>query len=478
MASAFQRNGKWYASYKGVDGWKKKAVGDKAGAEQLASALEYAAMLRREGLVDPKADALAAAEKRPLADHLADFKRDILARRGNEKHATATHQRAERLLAGVASVSAITPAAVNENVRALREGGKHGKASLAHHLRAVKAFTRWLVRNGRTRDDALIAVRVPGTVAKSERVRVRRALSRAEFERLVTHTAAARVFEGMCGADRAMLYRLAGATGFRQDELRSLTPESFDLKGDDPAITVRAAYSKRRRDDRQPIAADLAAVVKPWLDGKVKSRPVFNLPEGWKIAAMIRADAAAARAVWVGEVAGKAQVEREASSFLADADASGNVLDFHALRVSYISWLVESGASVKTCQELARHSTPVLTIGVYARMSLQDQGKALAGLPVAGAVPAGEPMAMRATGTDEVIHGGSESDGKRVGKTPGNSSGLRMTRDDNEGDDSGARNTAYSLGKTMDLPVLAGQNTASRLGGGTADAEDLKSSGE
>ena len=125
----------------------------------------------------------------------------------------------------------------------------------------------------------------------------------------------------MSGADRAMLYRLAGATGFRQGELRSLTRASFDLSAEDPSISVRAAYSKRRRDDRQPIAPELAAAVVPWLEGKAQGGAVFNLPEPWRIADMIRADAAAARAVWIGEAKGKMQEERAKSTFLADADA-------------------------------------------------------------------------------------------------------------------------------------------------------------
>jgi integrase len=48
----------------------------------------------------------------------------------------------------------------------------------------------------------------------------------------------------MTGPDRAMLYRVAVGTGFRANELRSLTPESFDLDANPPKVTVEAAYSK------------------------------------------------------------------------------------------------------------------------------------------------------------------------------------------------------------------------------------------
>ena len=42
-------------------------------------------------------------------------------------------------------------------------------------------------------------------------------------------------------------------------------------------------------------------------------------------------------------------------------------LDFHACRLAYINFVLESGASVKEAQALARHSTPELTMNVYGR---------------------------------------------------------------------------------------------------------------
>ena len=48
-------------------------------------------------------------------------------------------------------------------------------------------------------------------------------------------------------------------------------------------------------------------------------------------------------------------------------NAPGGKIDFHACRNAYVSLVVESGATVKETQELARHSTPQLTMNVYAR---------------------------------------------------------------------------------------------------------------
>jgi hypothetical protein len=90
------------------------------------------------------------------------------------------------------------------------------------------------------------------------------------------------------------------------------------------------------------------------------------------------------------------RVDLEAAG-IAYETPSGEV-DFHALRGCYISFLVSSGASVKTCQTLARHSTPSLTIGIYAKASLHDISGAVDALPdLTPEVPA--PEALAATGT-------------------------------------------------------------------------------
>jgi hypothetical protein len=43
--------------------------------------------------------------------------------------------------------------------------------------------------------------------------------------------------------------------------------------------------------------------------------------------------------------------------------------------------LVASGANIKVAQELARHSSPLLTLGRYAHVQLVDQTRALNALP-------------------------------------------------------------------------------------------------
>jgi len=65
---------------------------------------------------------------------------------------------------------------------------------------------------------------------------------------------------------------------------------------------------------------------------------------------------------------------------IAYRDDAGRVCDFHALRHTYVTRLARSGATVKVVQTLARHSTPVLTLGVYSHLELADGAAALAAL--------------------------------------------------------------------------------------------------
>ena len=87
-----------------------------------------------------------------------------------------------------------------------------------------------------------------------------------------------------------------------------------------------------------------------------------------------------------------------AAAGTADRDESGYVVDFHPVRHTYISRLVASGANIRVAQELARHSTPTLTLGRYAHVQLVDRTRALDALPAIEA-PRAAVAALAATGT-------------------------------------------------------------------------------
>ena len=74
------------------------------------------------------------------------------------------------------------------------------------------------------------------------------------------------------------------------------------------------------------------------------------------------------------------RLQREESDFLRHVDSSGKVLDFHAIRHTYISGIVAGNASVKVAQELARHSTARLTVDRYSHIGTQEKVEALDGV--------------------------------------------------------------------------------------------------
>jgi integrase len=411
MASIYRRKagGNYYITFWARPGQRRTVKGckDKAATEALARKLEADAMLRREGVIDPRVDRYAKAEAQPLVvkdaedeivgGHLADFYAALMAKGTTAKQADLVLARAAAVVDGckATQISGLVPGAVHGVIAALRDDDGLSLQTCNHYLRAIKQFTRWLWREGRTREDAL--VHLQGYNVALDRRHDRRALTDDELARLIQAADEGSTVRGVSGPDRAMLYRLAAGTGFRAGELASLTPVSFDLGAEPPTVTIDAAYSKHRRKDVQPIRRDLADVLEPWLSERQPGQPVFAMPD--KPVKLVQADLDAARTAWLEEVPeGPAREERERTTFLAYRDGSGRVADFHALRHTYISRLVTSGANIKVAQELARHSTPTLTLGRYAHVQLLDRTRALDALPSIEA-PRANVAALAATGS-------------------------------------------------------------------------------
>ncbi len=206
-----------------------------------------------------------------------------------------------------------------------------------------------------------------------------------------------------------MAYRLALGTGFRTQELRSLTPAAFDLDATPPTVAVAAARSKRRRNDTQPIWRDLAEILRSSLAGRSQGERQFaKLPQN--TARMMRSDLRAARKAWIAAASdGRERIARAESDFLLYRNEAGAVVDFHATRHMYVSALVSGGASVNVAQELARHSSPMLTVGLYSHTRFHDLEGALESLPSLDGRPATAVEVLRATGTDDRIRLAAES---------------------------------------------------------------------
>jgi integrase len=275
-----------------------------------------------------------------------------------------------------------------EAVQALLEHRSRGRGITTsnHYLVAIKAFSKWLVRDNRFPFDAL--AHMSRQNADVDRRRQRRALREEPFSRFIEATATGPAFRGLTGADRLVLYTLAANTGFRASELGSLSPSSFAFEATPATVTVRAGYSKHRREDVQPIRPDVAEMMRQYCARKPDREPLW--PGTWTEAAaeMIRGDLAA-----VG---------------IPYRDDAGRYFDFHAMRGQFISSLAAGGVHPKVAQTLARHSTINLTMDYYTHLDVFDVAGALDKLP---GLPAGSE---RKASADVATAGEAPKSPKRV----------------------------------------------------------------
>jgi site-specific recombinase XerC len=323
MASIYKKEGKGpyiiaYFDHTGHRREKSSRTTEYATAERIANKLGADVALRREGVIDARADRIAREGRRPIRAHLDDFIACLLAKGVTAKQTGQLRTRIERVLTATAAetVNDITPCGVQTAIGAIRGDGASVQ-TCNHTLRAVKQLTRWLLRDGRVAVDPILHLKTSN--AETDRRYERRALDEDELCRLVGVAESGPAVLDMPGVDRAMAYRLAAGTEFRLSELKSLTLDSFDLDSDPPTVAVAAAYSKHRRQDIQPIRDDLAEIIRPWLENKAAGEPVLQLPD--KAAQMLNADLRRARARWIREVPGKVERRtRRESDFLRTVD--------------------------------------------------------------------------------------------------------------------------------------------------------------
>lgn len=367
---------------------QKKGFQDKRATEILAQRLEDEARRISLGMATPAERMRRLAGEKSLHQHIDEYRAIIEAQAkkaspdGKNKHASATASCIKRLFkdAGIETLDNITKDAILTGLEVWRKNNRSA-STLNHAMGAAKAFCNWLV-------DAERIERFPKGLKKvkkfnedADRRLVRRALTKEEITRLLAAAEAGKTLIRMeplpkkerkskrggygwigrkrhiqmTGPQRAALYRLAMSTGFRANEIRRLDPEAFHLEGQEPFIYLKAKDEKAGRGEEQPITREFAEWFKGFLDGKPEGKQAVHVPN--KVAKMLQMDLRAAGIPHNRFERGKA-VE--------------GVVDFHALRHSYITILMEDGNNPKVVQALARHSSITLT---FRYTTLRDGAK-------------------------------------------------------------------------------------------------------
>lgn len=344
---------KYYIKYKDEHGKWKVVVGttDKESSRRLAAKLEADATLRRNGVV-VDGDLTTSLPFKAFRTHLE-------AAGDTEKHVNLTLSRLENLCTecGFVQLNDLRKSDAADKVNHFLETkqreskGKKPKKlgpisarTKNAYLTCIKGFCKWCVATGKIPDCRLLHMKRVKLAAEP----MRRAASNVEIKRLLK--AIDGDSHGLTATDRKYLYRTALATGFRASELASLTPADFRLRGL-PHIRLAAGDAKNDKAAEQPIRPELAADLAAWLKGRPKDEPVW--PGLWyhKAAKMLRGDLKAAKVTYT---------------------KGGRVLDFHALRTTFITSLARAGVHPKTAQILARHGDINLTMRFYTHLSLEE----------------------------------------------------------------------------------------------------------
>jgi len=353
MASLRKKGKVWYVRVRDESGRQRevKAGPDKSVAQSIARDLESKVRKIKAGVLDPReADALDA-ERIPITQHVADYIRNLEAKGASALHVENVRKRLDWFLeeTKIARLSQLRPSLADSALKALRDSGRSDQ-TIKHYAVTWKSFSKWVWKDRRTRTDLLADLEPPRVVTTAKRS----ALTPDQAVRLIATTRTSKSRCRMTGEDRAWLYTLAMLTGLRRGELQSLTPESFSLDGSPAVVSLPGRATKNSDDAMQPLPAHVVPSLRSWLSSKPAGRSLW--PPERNTALMVRTD-------------------------LKAAGIAPEAFDFHCLRHSYVSAIVQCGGSVKDSMELARHHDADLTFGRYAHTRLADLSQVVDRLP-------------------------------------------------------------------------------------------------
>jgi integrase len=357
---------RWYGQFRDLAGHVHRVplATDKVAAQQMLADLVKQSERGFAGVSDP----YAKHTWRPLSEHANDYEKSLLANGASRKHVVLTVQRVRDMIAGcefrfIAEINSDRVSTWLAEQRATRK--RFGVASSNHYMQAMGMFCHWLADKKRGNRCAVNPYGTPTMLNRETDIRrQRRALTDDEIAWLMTSTETGAPIADLPGEDRAMLYRTALMTGLRASELKSLTPASFDLASDPPTVTVEACYSKHRRKDVLPLHPDMVPRLSTWLSKRAEAQAdapaILSLkgtPAGTsRQADTLRRDLESARQRWI-EAGGEGERKaRESSDFLLYQTQEGYA-DFHSLRHTFITRIMDNGVKTHHAQGLARHAS-------------------------------------------------------------------------------------------------------------------------
>lgn len=346
---------KWYIEFRNHAGKLCRRKGYRS--KELTINL-LAETLKREERIAAGLDVEPTSE--PLAELLDRWKAYTLGRGAGETHAINYRRCVDRVVkwCGFFDCRSLNAARAQDFLDGMVAKGRTNRTYQMYRA-ALMAFGNWLAKKEKliaSNPFTAIDKRDPNLNCKI----VRRALTDAEFKRLLAAAKSGPRYRGLSGESRYHLYLTAAYTGLRFGALCQLTPGSFDL-GKSPSVSSSARLQKNRKPHVVPLPTDVAAVLRKWLKGRPVDAPIWP----------------------------RASANRKGFSLLRfDLKAAGipyktaeGQFDFHALRHQYATALVRSGASPVEVQHLLDHCSPVLTARYFRHLRTDELRKPVNKLP-------------------------------------------------------------------------------------------------
>lgn len=342
---------------------------DKRAAEIAAGELIKKVELRSAGVFDPH----EKQRLRPVDEHLDEFEQVLRARDVVERY---RKERMGMLRAFVAwaHIQRLGDLDVADASRWVNELHRTGLAarSINTRIASLRQLGRWVFATHRLPFDPFSTLSLRNEAADPRHTR--RALLPDEVERLVAAAGHASVeragvratAKGLTpayekrlsafGAGRALAYRIAVSTGLRAGEIKRLTWGDVDFVHARARVTAKSAKSRREQ------TVELHAVV---LAALRDARPADARPDDLVVPK--------------GTFPSVRVFDRDlVAAGIEKHDDRGRVVDFHALRHTFVSSLAAAGVHPRVAMALARHSDISLTMKHYTDLSLLDLKGAVA----------------------------------------------------------------------------------------------------
>ena len=374
---------KYYGKYKDSNGaWVLVSLfADKASSVFELEKRARQAQQVQSGMID--GDTSLGLET-PLDEHLEAYAEEVKDRSQKSASTWCDEKKIkiEKILdqAGVFMPRDVTKDKIKDALGKLAKKNEWSKRTWNQYLIAIKGFFSWMVIENRLPFSPLLTLKAKA-VKDADCRRLRRTFTQAEAGALIQYLYASKDQRKVSNPPkmRALLYALAFQTGLRAKELMSITPTNFNLEKAE--IAIHGRETKNGVSEVIPLPKVLVSMVATILAEKKTPTNLFKgVYHRGQAGKRLRKDMAHARLDYIESAPTNAErTTREQSDFLQWENAKGEFLDFHSFRSSFITSLVEGGATIKQVQLLARHKDAKTTLDHYIK--IKDRSE-LAGVVV------------------------------------------------------------------------------------------------